>query len=56
MSRDLMVSDIALSHEKWMQGNTRKACIHAPAPYLSHLLKPDNLAPICNNDSDQALH
>ena len=27
MSRDLMISDIALSHEKWMQGNTMKACI-----------------------------
>ena len=39
-----------------MQGNTVKACIHATAPYLSHLLKLDNLCPFCTNVSEEDLH
>ena len=33
-----------------------KACIHATTPYLRPLLKPDNLASICNNVSEIELH
>ena len=38
-----------------MQGNTIKACIRAGSSYLSHLLKPDNLQPICKNVSEHVL-
>ena len=39
-----------------MQGNTTKACIRAPAPYLSHILKLDNLPLLCKHVSEQGLH
>ena len=39
-----------------MQGNTVKACIRAHAPYLSHLLKMDNLPQFCKHVSGNVLH
>ena len=33
-----------------------KDCIRAHAPYLSHLLKMDNLPPICKYVSGNVLH
>ena len=39
-----------------MQQNTVKACIRALVPYLSHLLKMDNLRLFCNDVSDLLLH
>ena len=39
-----------------MQGNTMKDCIRAHAPYLSHLLKMDNLPQFCKHVSGNVLH
>ena len=39
-----------------VQENTAKACIRALAPYLSYLLKLDNLPPTCKDVSDLLLH
>ena len=41
--------------EKRMQHFTVKDCIHAHAPYLSHLLKMDNLPPFCKHVSEHVL-
>ena len=38
-----------------LQQITAKACIHAHAPYLSHLLKMDNLPPFCKHVSEHVL-
>ena len=39
-----------------MQENTMKDCIRAHAPYLSHLLKMDNLPQFCKHVSGNVLH
>ena len=39
-----------------MQGKYKKDCISPTAPYLSHLLKMDNLPLICKHVSGNALH
>ena len=38
-----------------MQQTAGKCCIRPSPSYLSHPLKPDNLAPICNNISEKVL-
>ena len=38
-----------------MQQNSMKCCIRQTSPFLSASLIPDNLARICNNDSDKLL-
>ena len=39
-----------------MQENTAKDCIPATSPYLTPLLKLDNLPQFCKHVSEQVLH
>ena len=50
--RHLLAGVIGQLH---VQQNTYFCCIRPTSPYLSAPLKPDNLAPICNNNSENML-